>query len=374
MEREGYRAPGWSASGYLKIFEGSYGDGETRILAQEPVQNAKDARSGDKVVRVEYRLMQRIANDGQPFNLLTVTDSGTTGLCGNTYPSSDALDRATDSDREFLKWYHFERLFDSNKTQLQNGSRGWGKTIFLKCSRIPHMRRSAMMIYDSLLEDSEYRLSDMTIWDDDFGVVKQPLLDEEAKHAVSDPVYTTPDGNISIPLALEPLTEPGTRIIVPFLTPSAANALQDGTLARWLQYLWWRPISKGSLIVTIVDEVSGRSATVAEPEWWADEIWSRDATEPGPIHKLFDGCHLQVIEDAGLGSGCRVKRLALLYDTRIRDQHQQDDAPDYCGVRCFARDSVSKRFGRHIAFRKRKNLVSAPLSSLIKEPTGLCVV
>jgi len=63
MEREGYRAPGWSASGYLKIFEGSYGDGETRILAQEPVQNAKDARSGDKVVRVEYRLMQRIVND-----------------------------------------------------------------------------------------------------------------------------------------------------------------------------------------------------------------------------------------------------------------------------------------------------------------------
>lgn len=332
MEREGYRAPGWSASGYLKIFEGSYGDGETRILAQEPVQNAKDARSGDKVVRVEYRLMQRIASDGKPFNMLTVTDSGTTGLCGNTNPSTDALDRATDSDREFLKWYHFERLFDSNKTQLQNGSRGWGKTIFLKCSCIPFMRSSAMMIYDSLLEDREYRLSDMTIWDDDFGVVKQPLLDDRARRALSDPYYTTPDGNISIPLALKPLTEPGTRIIVPFFTKCAANALQNGMLARWLQYLWWRPIAQGSLIISIVDEVTGRSEIVAEPEWWADEVWSSDATKPGPIHKLFDGCHLQVIEDARLGSGCRLKRLALLYDAGIRDQHLPDNGPNYCGV------------------------------------------
>ncbi len=280
MIREGYRSPGWSASGYLKIFEGSYGDGETRILAQEPVQNAKDARSGDEVVQVEYRLVRRLTNEGHPIDMLTVTDKGTTGLCGNTNPSAATLKRATDSEREFLKWYHFERLFDSNKTQLQNGSRGWGKTIFLKCSRVPHMPRSAIMIYDSLLEDGEYRFGDMTIWDDDFGVRDQPLVNDKARRAVSDPFYTTPDGNINIPLALEPLREPGTRITVPFLSRSAAKALQNGTLARWLQYLWWRPISEGSLRITIVDD-NEQSESIAEPEWWAGEIWSSDATEPG---------------------------------------------------------------------------------------------
>ncbi len=331
MIREGYRSPGWSASGYLKIFEGSYGDGETRILAQEPVQNAKDARSGDEVVQVEYRLMQRLADEGRPFNMLTVTDRGTTGLCGNTNPSAATLKRATDADREYLKWYHFERLFDSNKTQLQNGSRGWGKTIFLKCSRIPYMQRSAMMIYDTLLENSEYRFGDMTIWDDDFGVRKQPLLNDKARRAVSAPSYTTPDGNISLPLALKPLREPGTRITVPFLSDSAAKALRDGMLARWLQYLWWRPIAEGNLRITIVDD-NGRSESVVEPEWWGNEIWSSDATDPGPIHRLYTGCHLQVLENENLGSGCFVKRLALLYDTNIRDQHMTYDGPDYSGI------------------------------------------
>ena len=333
MKREGYRSPGWSASGYLNIFEGSYGDGETRILAQEPVQNAKDARSGDDIVRVEYRLIRRLANNGKPFHMLTVTDKGTTGLCGKTNPSATELQRSTDDEREHLKWYHFERLFDSNKNQLQSGSRGWGKSIFLKCSRIPQMRRSAMMIYDSLLEDGEYRFSDMTIWDDDFGVRDQPLLNDEARRAVSNGEYRTPDGNISLPLALEPLSEPGTRIIVPYLSENTVTALRDGSLVRWLQYLWWRPIADERLIITVFDEETDKHQTIAEPEWCG--LWASDATTPDDIHKLYEGCHIQVLEDEDLGQGCTVKRLALLHDAHLRDQPTPDVVPTYVGIQMF---------------------------------------
>ena len=87
MARKGYRSPEFSAAGLLETFADSYADGEIRALAQEPVQNAKDACYRGEVVNVEYRLMRRLANDGKPFYMLTVTDQGTTGLCGETNPA-----------------------------------------------------------------------------------------------------------------------------------------------------------------------------------------------------------------------------------------------------------------------------------------------
>lgn len=332
MERKGYRSPGWSASGYLRIFEGSYGDGETRILAQEPVQNAKDARSEDSVVHVEYRLLQRIASDGRPFSMLAVTDSGTTGLCGKTNPSNFELKAATVEDREQLKWYHFERLFDSNKKQLQSGSRGWGKTIFLECSRIPHRQNSAMMIYDTLLKDGEYRVGDMTIWDDNFGVREEPLLNDEARAAISNPTYRTPDGNVRIPLGLKPLKQVGTRVIVPFLTAPAVKAVNNGSLARWLQYLWWRPIAEGILSIAIINEFENSKTTIVPPEWWQGNIWSSDATTPGPIHKLHEGCHIQVLVNLDLGKDCAIKHLALLYDAKLRAETSDNRGLRYDGI------------------------------------------
>ena len=332
MARKGYRAPGWSASGYLKIFEGSYGDGEIRTLAQEPVQNAKDARRGDEVVQVEYRLIPRMDNHGNRVYLLTVTDTGTTGLCGSTNPSERETASANDEERQQLKWYHFERLFDSNKNQLQSGSRGWGKTVFLKCSCIPNKRHSAMMAYDTLLEDGEYRFSDMTIWDDDFGVREQPLLNDEAREAVSAAAYTTSDENVKVSLSVDPLTDAGTRIIVPYVSESVVEAMRNGSLEGWLQYLWWWPIANDRLTITIVDEERVTKQVIREPKWWDGDIWSSDATEPGMIHRLHEGCHILICEDEALGKACKVKRLALLYDASMSQEAKPGSGPDYGGV------------------------------------------
>jgi len=332
MKRKGYRQPGMSASGLLGIFEGSYGDGKTRILAQEPVQNAKDAKSGGKAVHVEYQLQQRLSKNGTPFYMLTVTDTGTTGLCGKTNPSETEVKRATDEEREQLKWYHFERLFDSNKKKLQSGSRGWGKTIFLECSRIPDTQNSAMMIYDTLLENGEYRVGDMTIWDDNFGVRYPPLLNDEARTTISNPTFETPDGNISFPLHLTPLRQVGTRVTVPFLAMPAVEAICNGSLARWLQYLWWRLIAEGRLSITILNDVQKSQIEIASPEWWQGNIWSNDATTPGQAHKLYEGCYVQVLEDVDLGKKCTIKQIVILYDSKLRDTVRTESGPDYVGV------------------------------------------
>ncbi len=332
MARADERSPEYSAAGLLTTFADSYADGEIRALAQEPVQNAKDARFRGEVVHVEYRLLRRIANDGKSIFHLTVTDRGTTGLCGETSPIRSDLKNASEEVLQELKWFHFERFFDSNKSSQQSGSRGWGKSIFLHCSRFPSRERGAMMLYDTLLRDNKYRLGHFTILDDEMRVLSRPLLNDDARQAVSAQIYVARNGKIKLPLDLEPLSEPGARIIVPYLSETSIEAFRDGSLASWLQYLWWRQIAEGRLTITLVDEEAGPPQTIVEPEWWQGEIWSSDATVPGNIHKLYEGCHIQLVENKELGSNCTVKRLALLYDANLRDQTLPAEGPEYIGI------------------------------------------
>lgn len=352
------RSPEYSAAGLLTTFADSYADGEIRALAQEPVQNAKDARFHDEVVHVEYKLLRRMASDEKSIFHLTVTDRGTTGLCGETNPNRSDLKNASEQILQELKWYHFERFFDSNKNSQQSGSRGWGKSIFLHCSQFPGQERGAMMLYDTRLRDKEYRLGHFTIMDDEMRVLSRPLFNGEARQAVSEQTYVARNETIILPLALEPLNEPGTRITVPYLSKTFIEAIRDGSLANWLQYLWWRQIADGRLTITLVDEEAGTSQTIVEPEWWQDDISSSDATTPGNIHELYEGCHIQTFENEDLGNNCTVKRLALLYDANLRDQPLPTDGPDYIGMQMF-------RAGQCIETYKKFDLIPT------KEKTGI---
>ena len=344
MNRQETRPPEISAKGLLDAFAGSYADGEIRALAQEPVQNSKDARYGNEVVQVEYKLLRRLTDHGKPLFMLTVTDRGTTGLCGETNPARDALRNASEEELQELKWYHFERYFDSNKNSRSVGSRGWGKSIFLHSSRFPGHRRSAVMLYDTLIRNDEYRLGDFTILDDHMRIRNQPLLDDQARQAVSLQSYETRNGDVKVPLALKPLNEPGTRIVVPFVSQAAVEAIRNGSLAAWLQYLWWRPIADGDLEIAVIDEEKDLRQTILEPVWWKGDLWTSDATKPGPIHRLYEGCHVQILDNEELGSGCIVKRLAILYDAGLRDQPMSDDGPDYIGIQMFRAGQCTETF------------------------------
>ena len=349
MARKGYRPPGIGGTGLLEAFADSYNDGAIRALAQEPVQNSFDARHLQQTVHVDYRLMPRMNAVGERFYVLTVTDHGTTGLCGEINPTGGDLTRATEAERQELKWYHFERWFDSNKGRKQIGSRGWGTSIFLHCSRLPGKQRS-MMLYDTRLNGGEYRFSDITIWDDDFGVREVPLLDDEARRAVSAREFETADHKFTLAMGLRPLDRIGTRVIVPYLSEPLIQAFRDGQLSSWLQYLWWRPIAEGHLVISIIDEETDTSRLVAEPEWWADDIWSSDATTPGKLHKLHKGCWMRTYENEGLSENCMVKRLALQYDAGLRDRSTPDEGIDYAGVQVFRAGQCIETFAEFDLF------------------------
>lgn len=326
------RPVGSSAEGLLGIFADSYNDGEIRALAQEPVQNAKDARLHTNIVRVEYRLTPKMDIYGNRLYVLTVTDSGTTGLSGTVKPSKTDLARASDADRATMKWYHFERMFDSKKGAQSIGSRGWGKSIFLHCSNVPGDSIKSIMLYDTLTSDSEYRFGRMMVLNDDLVALETPLTGMDARKGMENPNYVPEGARLALPLASGSLNEPGTRIVVPYLRSSAVKAFKDGSLIAWLQYLWWRPISEGDLTITVIDDETKKSKEVTEPPWWERDSWSADALTRDKPQNLFGNCWIQVKEDIDIGKRCTIQTLALTYDPDLSEDTSATGGPSYAGI------------------------------------------
>ena len=341
MAWEGYRTPQMNGTGMVEAVIGNYEtNGAIRALAQEPIQNsldAKDPLNNGGFVHVEYRLLRRWWNGKECYHL-KVSDRGTTGLNGRMSPSDEELRRYSEEDRSSLRWHYFERLFDSNKGEFDLGSRGQGKSVFLFHSHIPGDERCMMMLYETKIMDGEYRLGDCIAKPNGLGNREIPYVGKDAINAICNEEYITADKSIKIPLQLEPLSEVGTRITIPFVSGEAVQAIRNGSLARWMQYLWWRAIVDRRLKITIVDEVRGKSETIVEPEWWKDEIWTGEATPPNKFHTLYPGFSIQLFEDIDLGQKINVKRLVLMHDDDLSKKAHQtlnDGEPNYIGIQLF---------------------------------------
>ena len=286
------------------IIEG-YGMGPIRALAQEPVQNSKDAHRGH--VHVEYRLHARYSADGASVYMLTVTDRNTTGLQGPILTSEDI--RARGVLREGEDWAAFEGMGYTKTDDTALGSRGQGKAAFLYHSD------QMMMLYDTLLENGEYRLGVRRAIPSDT-VLNPPFVGEEARRVVSTR-YAVPDGT-DIQLGLEPLASQGTRVIIPHLSANAVNAIHSGELYQWLQRCWWRAVQAG-LTIDVVDEY-GSSQGVTVPSWWATEPW-RGSTPGVAVH-----------ENIRLDDSLTIKRIVLLYDESLDEPDIADATAQFRGV------------------------------------------
>ena len=211
----------------------SYGMGPIRALAQEPVQNSKDAKNQSRV-RVGYRLLSRRSQDGNLYYLLTVTDEGTTGLQGPILSKEERQEREALNDGLLghgENWAAFEGQGYTRKDLDTLGSRGQGKSAFLYHSRPVdvagnHLDRY-LMLYDTLLESGEYRFGVRYAMPTD-RVQEPPLLDDAARQALYGD-YETGDG-IFISLKLDLLAQVGTRIIVPYLSEEGLSAIRSREL------------------------------------------------------------------------------------------------------------------------------------------------
>ena len=153
-------------------------------------------------------------------------------------------------------------------------------------------------------------------------VQEPPLLNSNAKEALSGIYHTTDTGDgIAVPLRLEPLEQPGTRVIVPYLSPEAKAAIGTKELHRWIQRCWWRAIQIGDLEISVTDE-TGQSETIKPPAWWESEPW-----------RIGDD-RVQVCENLLLDetNNLKIKRVVLLYDENLEADEIDDYGTQYSGV------------------------------------------
>lgn len=308
-----------------------YKMGALRALAQEPVQNALDAvRSGRKKVEVEYRLLRRVSDSGETCFLLTVTDRGTTGLRGPMVATKELQQRNYQLKPE-ENWAAFEAQGYTKVNEDALGSRGQGKSAFLYHSHVPGDSRRMLMLYDTLLEDDEYRLGMRYARPVD-QVMAPPLFDDAARHAIRSAEYAI-DDDMTVPLGLEPLRDIGARIIVPYLDHEQVDAMRPGgELARWLQRCWWRAIQIGKLSIRIVDDISGKQEQVVVPSWWRD--LPREQGRPssrGNWHDMPDGGRACSWGGLAFGDGNQIKRLVLLHSDAL-DNDNISGEPEYSGI------------------------------------------
>ena len=252
------------------IIEG-YSGGSIRALAQDPVQNSKDEKRQPSA-RIEYRLHRRQTADSRPYYLLTVTDSGTNGLTGPILAQDELQQRGYRLARG-ENWAAFEGQGFTEKGRDEGGSRGQGKSAFLYHSKpsecLPDERERCLMLYDTLLEGGEYRLG--VRYANPADTIKSPPLRGAEAHSTLSGQYEV-DDDLTISIMLDPLTERGTRIIVPYFSAEGVAAIRNGELHRWLQRCWWRTIQIGDLEIGVVDD-SGNATNIGVPSWWRDEPW-----------------------------------------------------------------------------------------------------
>ena len=293
-----------------------YGMGPIRALAQEPVQNSKDAARGR--AHVQYRLHRHRSRGNADVLMLTVTDSNTTGLRGPVLSFDDIKERGNILKKD-ENWAAFEGMGYTKEDDNALGSRGQGKAAFLYHSRLPRLPASVqgrmMILYDTLLPGDEYRLGVRYASPFDT-VLKAPFRGDQARQIVSSR-YTSEDGT-KIELGLEPLTSVGTRIIVPYLSEEAVAAFHSGEFYQWLQRCWWRAVQIG-LTIDVVDE-HGTRQSVAVPSWWSGEPWKR-RTQGVKVHNDLD-----------VNDDCKVKRMVFLYDESLHEPDIDGAGSQFRGV------------------------------------------
>ena len=302
----------------LKNFIDGYTYGPLRALAQEPSQNSKDASASRKnPVVINYELIERTSDDGKNLHHyhLVVTDTGTTGLGGPVLTIDDLKNRGHIL-RQGEEWAAFEGMNYTKEGEDYLGSRGVGKRAFLYFSMPPIVKTDyRIIIYDTLLEGGEYRLGARKMTEYDDKVLAPPITGNAAQETIKS-VYV--DGDVSIPLKLEPLGSVGTRVIVPYVDDTVIDSIRSGEFNRWLQLLWWRAIQVGELQINVIDD-EGEKTEIQVPHWWEGMPWENEDSRT------------YVYEDISLEQGT-IKRIVLFYDEDLLDGDIPGYDPQYCGV------------------------------------------
>lgn len=305
----------------------NYTCGPIRALAQDPPQNSVDARKDGQKVHVAYQVLRRRLDNGDEMTIMTITDRGTTGLDGPILTASDLAEREHNEGQLVIRsgenWAAWEAMRYTKSGEDNLGSRGQGKYAYLYHSLhnppgtpadLPKHAGRVIILYDTLLSNGEYRLG-IRYHNPSSKVIEPPFLNDDARQIITT-AYE--DAHFSIPLQMEPLSEAGTRIIIPFLSEETAEAVESGELAHWLQAEWWRPIQKEELEITVTGE-DGLTRSIGVPDFWQDQPWTTGDSRCHAREQIKLPSHSQ-------DDPCIIKRVVLLQDGDLSNEDLEGPA------------------------------------------------
>ena len=195
-------------------------------LQKDAIQNALDARAGEKPTIVEFEFIENEIG-----RFLTITDKNTRGLKGKSHDAQNANVKEKDSD-----WLRFESFAVTKDDPNAIGARGQGKFVML-CSSSKYK-----MFYDTKREDGIYRLggtqateNGCPIWPETGVWEDEKATSELAKHC-----------------GLKPLQENGTRLIIFEPKKEVLEAIKNGELKKAIQETWFRAIAEKKLEVSFI--------------------------------------------------------------------------------------------------------------------------
>ncbi len=308
----------------------NYQYGSIRALAQDPPQNSFDARHQGQQVRVSYQLLLRVDAKGNIVRLLTVTDTGTTGLNGPVLSEME-LDQRTHREGRLVidqgeNWAAFEAMRYTKTGEDKLGSRGQGKYAYLfhsahpppgAGSDLPINAQWMVILYDTLLTEGEYRFGGR-FHNPSARRIEPPFIDDEARQVIRT---SYSNDNLDIPLKLDPLSEPGTRVIIPFLSDEAYEAINNGELVYWLESIWWRKIQKNELSIEVIDETE-LTRQIIVPRYWQGETWRSDES-----YYMRENIPLPHYDNRWY-----IKRIVLISDSTLDASDELDGLPQRNGI------------------------------------------
>jgi hypothetical protein len=212
-------------------------------LQKDAIQNGWGARLYERGRdwSFEFRLIVTPANN----YLLTMTDTGTTGLIGTVYDQQSPLPTDIPDNEKLAR---FESMFDSGGG-VGPGLFGRGKLLFNVASS------RHLIFYDSLTVRNEYRLNRRHIVGRNYGQFRRVRENDSARAAIREWSNGT----------LQPLPQPGTRITIVDPLQEVIDAIHDGTFLKAIEETWWEIIKKYNARITITDE-NGRTSGAQIPQ------------------------------------------------------------------------------------------------------------
>lgn len=220
-------------------------------LQKDVVQNSWDARINKKHSEDwECGFTLKEINNKK---LLCITDLGTTGLVGTKFESDEELDQILFDNKPGEDLAYFLNSNFSAKSGEEGGSRGRGKTLFLKASK------DKTIFFDSIRSsDNAYVFGKLYL---DTKQVKFKLnYDDDGIEKFKE------FANGKIPI----LKECGTRIFIVNPVSDIEKTILDGQLLSFISNSRWEIIKKYQSRIFIDDGREKKYATF--PRWYEDKL------------------------------------------------------------------------------------------------------